>query len=455
MNKAATQIAASSIQPESTRAAGCRRGTALLLLAGLVVPLFSGCSSMFGNHSINAIPVGRVPGEILAAERKNDFEDISMLRLRQDKPESYLLDEGDVLGIFIPTVLGNDDELPPVHYSEDPTLPPSVGFPVPVGEDGKLQLPLIDPVDVRNKTLIEAADAIREAYSTPRQIVPEDEHILVTLIRRRTVTVLVVREESGGVADVTKRGTGHIVELNAYENDVLHALNKTGGLPGTDAQNEVLIFRGMWDQAAGCDQSLCDYCMDYCQDPCFCNEAPKPDPPNLTRIPLRFHPSRPPQFSQQDVILQEGDIVVIRSRDKETFFTAGLLGGGEFPLPRDKDLDVIGAIAIAGGPLGNIGTGVGAIGGRGNNAGMSGRGGGGGGYCQPSELIVIRELPCGNQITMKVDLNRALASRNERILVKPGDVLMLRYTLAEEIGNVALSLVQFNFLFNGFNGGGF
>jgi hypothetical protein len=74
--------------------------------------------------------------------------------------------------------------------------------------------------------------------------------------------------------------------------------------------------------------------------------------------------------------------------------------------------------------------------------------------CQPSEAIVIRELPCGNQISMKVDLNRALQNRSERIMIQPGDVIVLRYTLAEEIGNVFLNMIQFNFLFNGFGGNG-
>ena len=67
----------------------------------------------------------------------------------------------------------------------------------------------------------------------------------------------------------------------------------------------------------------------------------------------------------------------------------------------------------------------------------------------------MRELPCGSQIAIKVDLNRALANRSERILIQPGDVIMVRYTIAEEVGNVLLSLMQFNFLFSGFSGRGF
>ena len=72
-------------------------------------------------------------------------------------------------------------------------------------------------------------------------------------------------------------------------------------------------------------------------------------------------------------------------------------------------------------------------------------------FCQPTEVLVIRELPCGDQITIRVDLERALEDPSQRILIKPNDVVMLKYKLSEEVGNVFLSLLQFNFLFNGSN----
>ena len=187
-------------------------------------------------------------------------------------------------------------------------------------------------------------------------------------------------------------------------------------------------------------------CQDQCVDPCFCDERPIPDPPYVTRIPLRYNPANPPTFTKEDIILHEGDIVIIRSRDTETFYTAGLLGGGEHPLPRDKDLDIIGAIAVAGGSLGSTGTGIGAIGNRGG-----GGGGGGGGRqqaCQPSEAIVVRELPCGSSISMRIDLNQALQDPSQRILIKPNDVVILRYTITEEIGNVLINMLQINYFLN-------
>ena len=421
--------------------AGARSRQILLGLITFASLLESGC------QTINAVPVSRVPAEVLSTELKDSYKDISLLRLRQDPPETYLLGPGDVLGIYVKGVLGGEDELPPVHYPEDGNRPPAVGYPVPIREDGSLALPIIDAINVEGMSLVEATQAVQNAYTYPREIIKKgEESIIVTLIQARKVRVQVIREESGGQEGVSKRGTGTVVDLPAYENDVLHALNETGGMPGTDAKNEILIYRGLFNSGVDADTILNEVCQSDCDDPCFCNETPLPDPPNVTRIPLRYNPAKPPVFTQKDIILQDGDIIIIRSRDRETFTTAGVLGGGEYPLPRDKDLDILGAIALARGPLGSAGTGLGGLG----SGGGGGFGGGGGGrsnqFCQPSEAVVVRELACGNSIAMKVDLNRALENPSERILIQPNDVILVRYTLAEEVGNVLLNAFQINYL---------
>ncbi|HIK94733.1 MAG TPA: sugar ABC transporter substrate-binding protein [Planctomycetes bacterium] len=426
------------------------------LLAVLLLTSFStGCTC------INGVPVSRVPRELLQAERKNDFEDISLLRLRQDSPDVYRLAPGDVLGFHV--FIRKDDELfpelAPVNFPEDGSLLPAIGSAVPVQEDGTIALPIVGPIQVEGLSRIDATERVRRAYTVDKQHFPIEVQFSLTMIRKRTVRVLVIREESGGLADISKRGTGTVLDLPAYENDVLHALSETGGMPGLDVQNEIMIYRGMYEDGVSSDQMLNHIALQNgqdCEDPCFCDESPQPDPPNVTRVPLRYHPSNPPQFTQQDIILEDGDIVIIRSRDKETYFTGGLLAGGEHALPRDKDLDIVGAVALAGGSLGSSGTGIGGIGnGGGGGVGGGGSGsGGGGGYIQPSQVILIRELPCGNAITMKIDLKEALQSPAGRVLIQPNDVILLRYTLPEEIGNVLLGMMQFNFLFNGFSGNG-
>jgi hypothetical protein len=192
-----------------------------------------------------------------------------------------------------------------------------------------------------------------------------------------------------------------------------------------------------------------------CRQPCSCPPT-VPDPPNVTRIPLRFFPEDLPTFTEEDIILNDGDIVLIESRDREKFYTGGVLGGGEFPIPRDYDLDILGAIAIAGGPVGSSGNILSASG-LGNNrgGGFSGRGGGGGGPLPPSEAIIVRRLCDGSQIPIKVDLNRALQDSSQRILIQPEDTVLVRYTCAEDTINTLLSLIQFNFLYGlGSRGGG-
>ena len=432
-----------SIEKVHRRIPGTAFRAAAAAVCAMAVCLAAGCQTVTG------IPVRRLPRELLQGELKNEYIDINMLRLRQDPPEFYALAPGDVLGLHIPNILNASSDasaLPEVHFSDDSDLPPAVGSPVVVREDGTIALPFVEPVHVEGMSLVEATDAVRRAYTqSDNPVAREDAQVILTMIRKRTVRVLVIREEEGGQDGVTKRGTGHIIDLPAYENDLLHALSETGGMPGTDAKNEVYIYRGMMQDGVSYDAMLSHLSMQNCQDPCFCRQTTIPDPPNVTKIPLRYHPSRPPTFTEEDILLSEGDIVIIRSRDEETFYTAGLLGGGEYPLPRDKDLDIIGAIALAGGPLGAGGTGISGVGARqplrtGNVQT---------GYCQPSEVIIVRELPCGNQIAIKVDLNRAIADQSERVLIQPGDVILLRYTLAEEFGNLVLNLLQFNWILGG------
>ena len=49
---------------------------------------------------------------------------------------------------------------------------------------------------------------------------------------------------------------------------------------------------------------------------------------------------------------------------------------------------------------------------------------------------------------MRVDLNKALQDTSQRILIKPKDVVILRYTITEEIGNALLNMIQINYFMN-------
>lgn len=409
----------------------------------------AGCTSLdVLNCEIPAIPAKRAPPEVLARPRA-DMQQITISRLRQNPPQVYQLGAGDVLGVYIEFVLGEEGESPPVHFPEAGDQAPAIGYPVPVREDGTLALPLIQPVPVGGLTIEQATEAVRAAYIDAQVLQPGRDKVIVTLMRRREYRVLVIREEEGAVEGVTKRGSGTIVDLPAYENDLLHALNETGGLPGLDAKNEILILRGGFQD--GMQRDLMVAHIKASRQPCECPPV-IPDDPNTVRVPIRFHPEDVPMFTEEDIILQTGDVVYIPTRETEKFYTGGVLPGGEFLLPRDYDLDVLGAIAVAGGPVGSGGTGLSNVGGRGGGGIGSGRGPVIG--KNPSRLLVVRKLECGGTLVIKVDVNRALTDTSQRILLQPEDTLILQYTIGEELYNAALNLIQFQFLFSGLSGRG-
>jgi protein involved in polysaccharide export with SLBB domain len=388
--------------------------------------LCSGCTSIL--TPVNGIPARRLPKQFLAQPRAN-LAPIDIARLRQDPPLRYLLGPGDILGVYIEGELGEATS-PPVHFpGRDSGLPPAAGVPVPIREDGTITLPEIEPLPVAGLTLAQAEERVRRAYMIDRRILQPGQTVIVTLIQERQYQILVVREDNA-IANsaaaglvVSRAAAGNIIKLPAYRNDVLHALAETGGLPGLNAKNEVKILRGKWADAAKRDAFIKQFCEFHCDDPCVCM-PPLPEDPSIITIPLRLPPCVTPTFRQEDIILQEGDIVYIQNRDREVFYTGGLLPGGQFPLPRDYDLDVLAAMAIVGAPIGGTGATGNLI------AGLGG--------APPSKLFILRKTPCGGQITIEVDLIRAINNPAERILIQPEDTLILRYSTRDETINFSI-----------------
>jgi protein involved in polysaccharide export with SLBB domain len=386
------------------------------------------------------------------AEPKNNYVPIDIGRLSQPPPRNYLLDAGDTLGIYIEGVLpfsppDQPPEPPPVNFpDQDSQLPPSIGFPSQVQEDGTISLPLVRPINVRGMTVEQVREVIRNEYLRSQILQEEEGQVLtpiVSLIRERTYNVTVVREDisSSGAANAgafnrqgylrgsDRAAAGDIVQLPAYQNDVLHALMETGGLPGLNAKNEVKVLKASRYRPGERDVFIQNFYAQYYAnpDPCGC-PPPLPEDPNITRIPLRLPPGVIPSFRPEDVVLEDGDIVLIESRDAEVFYTGGLLAGGEWAIPRDYDLDILGAIAIAGGGIGgqqNRGAGGGVF------SGLTGSISG----VPPGRVYILRKTPCNGQLNIEVDMARAINNPRERILIQPGDTIILRYKPEEELLN--------------------
>jgi len=417
---------------------GCVRARARLLALAAVglIGLAPGCAALT-NPVADGIPVRRLPPEALG-ESRADIRPVPLTALTPPPPASYRLAPGDVLGVFVEGILGEKGGQPPVRIPEQGSLPPGIGYPIPVREDGTVPLPLIPPLPVAGLTIEQAQQKVQGAYMAPKQLLedPAKTRIIVTLLRPRVYHVLVLREDAGGTTfgagagggfgnsggsffTQTRRAAGFPLDLPAYENDLLNALTRSGGLPGPEAEDEVIVQRGA-----------------YRPNP---NGPPGEAAPRETiRVPLRARPGEPVSIRPEDLVLHSGDVVQVKARTGEYFFTGGLLPPRAFPLPAERDLDVLEAVALVGGPILNGGQNANNLSGQIVQTGL--------GNPSPSQVTILRRLKGGAQVPIVVNLNRAVRDPRERIAVRPGDFVILQQTAGEALGQYTTSNFRLNFL---------
>jgi protein involved in polysaccharide export with SLBB domain len=430
----------------------CRRRVPRLisLVALLCGALATGCAAMT-NPTLIGIPVRLLPPE-LHAKSVAGMQPIPLSLLGQPRPEAYRIDGGDVLGVWVEGILGEKDQQPPINPPlslSNLDLPPSIGFPIQVERDGTITLPRLEPLRVAGMTFKEAENAIRRAYEQAQILVPNVKlRILVTLMRPRTYHVLVLREDSptaqqgvvtsqlggGGpeYVSISRKGTGWDLVMPAYQNDVLTALAKTGGLPGTDAVDEVIVERNpsrtgrSWELIAQEFQA---------NGASACGSGGA-----TTRIPLRVRPGTPLPIRPDDVVLRDGDVVYIPAREERLFFTGGLLPPGQHLLPRDTDLDVVEAIARVRGPLFNGAFSTSNLAGAILLPGL--------GQPSPTLLTVVRRMPDGcGQLSIRVNLDLAMKDARERLLVQAGDFLILQESPEQGIVRYLTQVVDIPFYY--------
>ncbi len=403
---------------------------------------FSGCQS---TGPMDLTPANEVLNA--ACCKPDNTTQINFLTLRQTPPEQYKLGSGDTLGIYIQGITGDEDVPPPVHFPEDAGQQPALGYPVPIRDDGFISLPLIKPIRISGMTLADAEKEIVDAYSEEQILLEGSEKIIVTLMRRRTYNILVIREDivSGTVSNSIRDNETFIddsmqtqsfsIELPAYENDVLHALSETGGMPGERALNEIIVLRGGQQNFNNLNAIVQEVGAPASQN---ANGATI-EQANMVRIPIEAERGQFPNINESDITLEDGDIVYIKGRERDVFYTGGLLDGGRFPLPRDYDIDVLEAMALAGG----------------NGSATAGGGGsssfrGIGSVLPATQVTVLRKCGC-EQVAIDVDLRYALSDPTERVIIQPGDLIILEYRKPELITNSVLSVFQFGGFFTLFN----
>lgn len=376
-----------------------------LLLA--VVVVCAGSVGCYAPMSSSAIPATSLPPEFRVPHRTmGPMLNYSQLTIKP--PSDYLLGPNDILEVTVPGLFAQS-EIHPLR--------------VQVMSNGEVQLPLVGSVGVGDLNLQQAQRAINHAYENGFL---NDPRVNVILGQRAMVNVLVM----GQVA------TPGVHALSKYENDVGHAVAAAGGFT-TDAADYIEVHRREIADLARLSPEISRLPAQWGSE-----QLPSPYPdqgqglagppyPHIYRIPLRGPQTQLVQAA--DVVLQPGDVVVVPNRKHEVFYVVGRLSptntvrftvgdrerelGVGFILPRDREIDVVKAVAMAG-------------------------------YIDPIEspttVTVHRTMPDGMPFLIKVDLIKARYDPLETVLVEPGDIIYLnpdhdwwvRRTLDRVIGSL-------------------
>ncbi len=392
------------------------QATPLMLMAILSL---SGCFAPL--HS-PGIPAAELPDTFRYPVRESRPQ-LNLGSLVVPPPNEYLLGSGDVLEVIIPDLFG-ESIFRPIR--------------VPVQKNGSIQLPRVGVISVGGESLQTAQVKINRALANGILVNPTAS---VTLLEKGTVNVLVLGEVD----------TPGIHALTRYENDIAHAIAAAGGFT-ENAGDAIELHR---HQPTFSAESITSPSLSQNRQTAINNKqlilpigwegnyghsinapmsVPQPLPPAQVappqlasspdeyhtalplgpslRIPLRGHDIE--HLGSQQVILNAGDVIVVPPAKQEVFYVVGKLStenrtrfsldnknreiGNGFLLPKDRDIDVVTAVAMAGyiDPIDS-----------------------------PTTVTVHRIQPNGDPLLVRVDLISARYNKQETILVQPGDIIYL------------------------------
>ena len=367
------------------RFSSCAVSLSIVFVVGCYAPLKS-----------PGIPASTLP-DSFRTPTKRFSNDLNFAMLTQPVPASYRLGPKDRIQVEIA-------DLNPRLLRLGQPVPenlPGVSSPnlvqAELDESGRVLLPLIGSVTLKGKTLSEARLQLISWYADGYL---DDPKVSVMLLAPATTRVLVLGE-------VANPG---VYELPKYENDIAHAIALAGGLILESADEITVHRRQASEHVLPAQYQAAAEVAKEAVSPAS-EEVP---PPNMSvvRIPLRS--PLPVELPAADVVLENGNVVVVKKCAEETFFVVGLLNpnglvrfnlgrdnrdlGNGFTLPKDRDVDVVTAVAMAGyiDPIDS-----------------------------PTTVTVHRTGPDGNPMLIRVDLIQARYNRDENIMVQAGDIIYL------------------------------
>jgi len=366
----------------------------LMCATGCYAPLRSPATPANCLSDVYRMPVRSVPSKL------------NMANLAVPTPVDYILGPNDVLEVVVVGLAdpGRGEQVRPIQ--------------VRIMANGMVRLPLVGEVKVSEMNLSQAQKTIDDAYADGIIVRPKTS---VSLLQMAQINVPVIGE-------VTKPG---VHPLPRHENDAAHALALAGGLT-LFAAEVVEVHRRMSEDDLVSRLSTTFTEGDDPQTIVIPEVLDAPNSPArplgnsktvVLRIPLRcgvpaiiVDNQVIPQenLTIEDVTLNPGDVIVVPRQPDEVFFVVGPLSrnntvnfrvseldrrlGNAFLLPKDRDVDVVTAVAMAGyiDPIDS-----------------------------PTTVTVHRSMPGAPPKLIRVDLIAARYNWKENIYVQPGDIIYL------------------------------
>ncbi len=374
----------------------------LLLVSGCYAPLHS------PGIAASSLPDSfRFPTRSLSTE-------LNYAMLTQAAPPTYILGPDDVILVEISDLVPRVRRLPPPNGENRVREGPfSYKVEAHVAPAGDVVLPLVGATHVSGMTLEHARQQIVDAY---RRGILDEPRVAVSLVQKSLSRVMI----TGDVA------RPDVYELPKFENDIAHAIVRAGGL--LDTADEIQVHRRV--PLSNAQKAYPPTYAPDLQHPLVQENSRL----ETLRIPLRS--DEPVIINTRQAVLNDGDVVVVRSRPDEVFFVVGRLNptnlvrfslgrdnrdlGNGFVLPKDRDINVVTAVAMAGyiDPIDS-----------------------------PTTVTVHRTRPDGEPMLIHVDLIAARSNSKENIMVQSGDIIYLNpdgaWWLRRTIDRVLPELIVF------------
>ncbi|MCY2988539.1 MAG: polysaccharide export protein [Planctomycetota bacterium] len=272
--------------------------TSRLILAVGVLALAAACSGCQGK----VYKAGKLPLEFAAAHTASAHK-VDLSRLARTSAQTEVIYSGDVIQITVST--GAEEKTPE-------------SWPVRVGDNGEVNVPLVGAIRVAGLLLTDAEQAIRHE-SIARKVF-RDPHVSVLLKDRKSISVTVV-------GAVKNPGT---YNLPAANNDLLHSLVAAGGL--TDKASTIVEIRSLPNYPG----ALASY-----------NEPRKTVAQNGE---VQINLLTASEGMMPDYRIADGSVIMVREQDPRTVQVIGLVRKpDQFEIKPDKELHLLDVIALANG----------------------------------------------------------------------------------------------------------